>query len=66
MSSAEHEPTTRPVPDAQIEPLAYVLSVQSIPANAEIEDADDIAASDAAKAVGIAGSYDDLRSELGL
>jgi hypothetical protein len=30
------------------------------------EDADDISASDAAKQEGIAGSYDDLRRELGL
>lgn len=30
------------------------------------EDADDISASDAAKHEGIAGSYDDLRRELGL
>ncbi len=30
------------------------------------EDADDIAASRAAKSEGVAGSYDDLRRELGL
>lgn len=39
--------------------------VQVIPMELD-EDADDLAASNAAKAEGIAGSYDDLRAELGL
>ncbi|MGO8691775.1 MAG: hypothetical protein ACLQLG_19310 [Thermoguttaceae bacterium] len=45
---------------------ASPVQVQAIPIEQRDEDADDVAASDAAKAEGVAGSYDDLRRELGL